>query len=142
MSTITKQNNLGTYAKTKRFVYITDPTYFQSTIDNTKYAHPTISFYELYEYNGQFSKGFRKFYFQYQTHKDDKGNWLPAYSGNIEGCNLENLDDINKIVQAANRKQKDLNLYCGDKYHNMISALRAAGYKEGHGDDNYITWID
>ena len=139
MSTATKANNLETYAKTKKYVYITE-TYYQNG-GFEKYAHPTILFYELYHYEGQYSRGFVKFKIEYQTHQKD-GTWIPAYAGSIEGANLENIDDIQKILHAANKKQQELNIYCGDKYRNMITALRAAGYKEGHGDEHYITWID
>lgn len=141
MSTTTKTINMETYAKTKKYVYTTEFVVMDRLIDGRQYAHPIIKFYELWQYNNQFSRGFCKFAIRYQTHKENDV-WKPSYSGTIEGADIDNIEDINKIIQSANRKIKELNIYSPDYYRNMITALRAAGYKEGHGDDHYITWID
>lgn len=144
MTTTTKLIDMKGYAKSKKYCYILNPDLrgMTSSIDRQEYRHPVISFHELYEYSSQYPAHFRKFYFEYQTHKDDTGHWIPAYSGRIENATFDNIEDINKIVNAANKKQTELSIYGGDKYQNMVIALRAAGYREGHENDGYITYLD
>jgi hypothetical protein len=101
------------------------------------YAHPIIEFYEIYKYNDHYSKSSRRFQLQYQCNIEN-GNHGPAYGGNIENLGIDYVEDLNAILKSAQLQKKKLEIYGKDALKNMISALRAAGYRKIVSDDHYI----
>jgi hypothetical protein len=122
--TMTKTMDISTYKK--KYAYEIEDGYNFKMSD---YYFPTIKFYELYQYDNKYSKYSPKFEIRYQGNIEN-GNRKPAYGGSIEHIDLGYVGDLNTILSAASTQQKKLELYGGDQCKNMVSALRAAGYRE------------
>ena len=118
----------------------------QYVVDNDKkYAHPRIDFYELgTEYPEGIYSSSAIFSFEYQVtliNDDGKPNDNRyAYAGRIEYCHIRDIPMANKIFTATEKKIQELDIH-GDVYQQMLTALKAAGYRECVRDYPYITAI-
>ena len=135
------QEPIDTYKKD--YVYHLD--YYVSS--DGRYKHPYIDFIRLGESCPEGRYGtFRSFTLEYEQnmYKDDGSipiNSFP-YGGIINHVSLCDIDDIYQIMKAASSQIKKLELYSPDAYQNMVSALRAAGYRRGIMYDFYIADIE
>jgi hypothetical protein len=129
------KNLLDTYKKD--FVYTLD-TYLSC---EGQYKHPVINFYRL---GTAYPEGrycsFVSFKLEYQITVKDNTN--KAYGGRIEYLSIDNFDSLSKILKAAQSQIERLQIHTGDAYIDMLTALRAAGYREGYRQDSYIVGIN
>ncbi len=123
-----QKENLETYKKT--YVYHLDSYKSQ----NGEYLHPYIDFIKLGSSypEGRFGT-FRSFSIEFQqnlTTPETTNAGLP-YGGRVENLSLTDLDDLHKLMTAVHKQIERLQIYSQDNYQNMVTALRAAGYRRG-----------
>lgn len=100
------------------------------------YEHPYIDFIRLgTQYpEGRYFSG-REFTIEFQRNlTDDHGQKLNSgmpYGGRVEYLSLTSIDDLSKIMKEVNAQIKRLEIHSPDYYQNMVTALRAAGYRKG-----------
>lgn len=136
MHTMTKQ--LETYKK--EYVYQT------GEYINGDYSHPYIVFIRLgFKYpEGYYMSREFEIRFQRNLYKDGWKLEKPseAYGGTVEYLHLEQIESLAKIMEAVNKQVEKLNIYGGDSYKNMITCLRAAGYRQGNDYEHHIVSIE
>jgi hypothetical protein len=122
---------------TKEYVYILD----EYTDCDGQYRHPVIRFYHL---GTSYPEGrycsFGAFKLEYQITVKDNTN--KSYGGRIEYLRIEDFNELTKILKAAQSQIDKLQIHSGDSYKDMLTALRAAGYREGVKQDSYIVAIN
>jgi hypothetical protein len=139
----TKNEYIENYKK--EYVYSTG--YYDSS--NGEYRHPYIEFIRLgTKYPEGYYYSWHDFSIEFQQDlKENDGkmtnNGLP-YGGTITNLKLDNIEDFTTIMKDIKKQTAKLEIYSNNKYHDIITALRASGYRKGIKDSekHYILAIE
>jgi hypothetical protein len=103
------------------------------------YTHPTVTIHKIdlgSKYaDGYYPNGIFDIEFLAVLNADDKGHktndGLP-FAGTVVNLKLEHVNDLRIIAQAISKHQARLDLHSRDEHLNVVTALRAAGYRKGY----------